>query len=161
MTFGWSLRGEDTYASQLASLLATLRPNQRVEVINAGVSAWGSDQALLWYRNEGAKYEPDLVILGFFPGNDFLIRELRAWTLQQSLQTLQKNFPSCWGEAQLGDYGRLGVPRDGTRQVFYLEREELSQNTPPFPLVCYSLRSLNPGEFMEGASRAYLAVLER
>ena len=94
------------------------------------------------------------------PGNDFLIRELRAWTLQQSLQTLQKNFPSCWGEAQLGDYGRLGVPRDGTRQVFYLEREELSQNTPPFPLVGYSLRSLNPGEFMEGAARAYLAVLE-
>ena len=40
-----------------------------VEVINAGVSGYSSDQELLWYRNEGIKYETDLVIL-VVAGND-------------------------------------------------------------------------------------------
>ena len=39
------------------------------EVINAGVSGYSTDQELLWYRNEGIKYETDLVIL-VFAGND-------------------------------------------------------------------------------------------
>ena len=40
-----------------------------VEVINAGVSGYSTDQELLWYRNEGIKYETDLVIL-VVTGND-------------------------------------------------------------------------------------------
>ena len=40
-----------------------------VEVINAGVSGYSTDQELLWYENEGIKYETDLVIL-VVAGND-------------------------------------------------------------------------------------------
>jgi lysophospholipase L1-like esterase len=40
-----------------------------VEVINAGVSGYSTDQELLWYRSEGIKYETDLVILEL-AGND-------------------------------------------------------------------------------------------
>ena len=40
-----------------------------VEVINAGVSGYSTDQELLWYRNEGIKYDTDLVILEM-AGND-------------------------------------------------------------------------------------------
>lgn len=40
-----------------------------VEVINAGVSGYSTDQELLWYQNEGIKYDTDLVILEF-AGND-------------------------------------------------------------------------------------------
>ncbi len=40
-----------------------------IEVINAGVSGYSTDQELLWYRNEGIKYETDLVIL-VIAGND-------------------------------------------------------------------------------------------
>lgn len=40
-----------------------------IEVINAGVSGYSTDQELLWYQNEGVKYETDLVIL-VFTGND-------------------------------------------------------------------------------------------
>jgi lysophospholipase L1-like esterase len=39
------------------------------EVINAGVSGYSTDQELLWYKNEGIKYETDLVIL-VLAGND-------------------------------------------------------------------------------------------
>jgi hypothetical protein len=41
-----------------------------VEVLNAGVSAWGTDNALLWFRHEGRRYRPDLVLLAFNTGND-------------------------------------------------------------------------------------------
>ena len=63
---------EQTFSKVLEQRLNAGNSPIKFQVINAGVSAWGSDQALLWYRNEGIKYEPDLVILGFFPGNDFL-----------------------------------------------------------------------------------------
>ncbi len=45
---------------------------KRVEVINGGVAGWGTDQELLFYREMGRKYEPDMVLLAFFPGNDVM-----------------------------------------------------------------------------------------
>ena len=40
-----------------------------VEVINAGISGYSTDQELLWYKNEGVKYQTDLVVL-MIAGND-------------------------------------------------------------------------------------------
>ncbi len=63
---------EQTWGKVLeARLNADAPPGLRYEVINAGVSGWGTDQQLLWFRAEGVKYRPDLVVLAFFPGNDF------------------------------------------------------------------------------------------
>lgn len=63
VTFGWGLRGEDTYPSQLASLLATLRPQQQFEVINAGVSGYGVWQEALWLEQAGLDLQPDVVVV--------------------------------------------------------------------------------------------------
>jgi len=38
---------------------------RRFEVLNAGVSNWGTDNPLLYFRSEGRKYRPDLVLLAF------------------------------------------------------------------------------------------------
>lgn len=63
---------EQTFGKVLeAQLNADAPVGQRVEVIPAGVSGWGADQELLWLREHGAAYQPDLVLLAFFPGNDF------------------------------------------------------------------------------------------
>jgi len=43
-----------------------------VEVINAGVSAFGTDNELLYYLHEGSKYRADLILLAFFTGNDVM-----------------------------------------------------------------------------------------
>ena len=61
---------EDTFGQQLARILN--ESGCRVEVINAGVGGWGNDQELLWLKNEGYKYHPDLIILQVFPRNDFM-----------------------------------------------------------------------------------------
>lgn len=41
-----------------------------VEVINAGVAAYGTGQSMLLLDQVGAKFQPDLVVLLFFVGND-------------------------------------------------------------------------------------------
>ncbi|MDM8528781.1 hypothetical protein QUF58_11315 [Anaerolineales bacterium HSG24] len=43
-----------------------------VEVISSGVINWGTNQQLLFYRETGREFEPDLVLLMFFIGNDLL-----------------------------------------------------------------------------------------
>jgi lysophospholipase L1-like esterase len=63
VTFGWGLRGEDAYPSQLASLLATLRPNPRFEVVYAGISGYGTWQQALWLAETGLALQPDVVVV--------------------------------------------------------------------------------------------------
>jgi lysophospholipase L1-like esterase len=63
-SFAWGYGVEESERfSQL------LEKELNVEVINAGVSGYSTDQELLWYKNEGIKYETDLVIL-LLAGND-------------------------------------------------------------------------------------------
>lgn len=57
------------YHGLLESRLNRLSDTVHYEVINAGVSAYGTDQELLYYRAEGYRYEPDLVLLLFTPND--------------------------------------------------------------------------------------------
>jgi len=41
-----------------------------VEVLNAGVGGWGTDQEAIFYLAEGFRYQPDVVLLAFFVRND-------------------------------------------------------------------------------------------
>ncbi|NDJ76697.1 MAG: hypothetical protein GYB65_10595 [Chloroflexi bacterium] len=71
------------FARQLEVLL-NANPAQPVtfEVINAGQFGLGTTQEYLYYRYEGSKYDPDLVLLGFYVGNDVVDNHaplIRAW----------------------------------------------------------------------------------
>lgn len=62
---------EETAAQQLEDYLNAHGPNGLTfEVINAGVFAWGPPQALMQYRTHGPRFQPDLVIASWYPGND-------------------------------------------------------------------------------------------
>ena len=60
--WGYGIEEADRFSQRLEETLD-------VEVINAGVSGYSTDQELLWYGYEGIKYETDLVIL-VVAGND-------------------------------------------------------------------------------------------
>jgi len=45
-------------------------PERRFEVISSGVIGWSTAQELVYYREQGRRYQPDLVLLLFFMGND-------------------------------------------------------------------------------------------
>ncbi len=67
-TWGYGVSDEEIFTGRLE---AGLRSNGRdVEVLNAGVSGWGTDQELLYLESEGLRYSPDLVVLAFFLYND-------------------------------------------------------------------------------------------
>lgn len=55
---------EDTFCKVLETALN--RTQKNFEVINAGLAGVGTDYELLFFRREGCKYHPDLVILAFF-----------------------------------------------------------------------------------------------
>jgi hypothetical protein len=63
---------EATFWAHLERELNTCRAfgDKRAEVLNFGVSGYGTAQELLTLRHRAAKYSPDIVLLAFFPGND-------------------------------------------------------------------------------------------
>src|SRR5262245_8754804 len=58
-TFGQDVNDDETYCHQLEQLLPD------TEVLNLGVHGYGQDQMLLYLQQEGLKYHPDIVLLGF------------------------------------------------------------------------------------------------
>jgi GDSL-like Lipase/Acylhydrolase family len=58
-TFGAEVADDQTFSRYLESNL------ENTEVLNLGVQGYGHDQMLLYLREEGVKYHPDVVILGF------------------------------------------------------------------------------------------------
>jgi lysophospholipase L1-like esterase len=67
-TQGYEVRQEATYAAVLERYLA--RRGTRAQVLNAGVSGFSTAEALAFLENEGYRYQPDVVVLGFY-ANDF------------------------------------------------------------------------------------------
>ncbi|MBN1564718.1 MAG: hypothetical protein JXA10_12805 [Anaerolineae bacterium] len=64
---------EAHFARQLEALLNDSAPEgMTFEVINAGHFGLGTVQEYLYYTTEGYRYDPDLVLLGFYVGNDVL-----------------------------------------------------------------------------------------
>ncbi len=63
---------ESTFWAHLERELNLCRAfgERRAEVLNFGVSGYGTAQELLALRHRALKYSPDVVLLAFFPGND-------------------------------------------------------------------------------------------
>lgn len=63
---------EDAFPAVLERSLAGCEAlgGRTVEVLNFGVSGYGTAQELLTLRARAGAYRPDLVLLAFFPGND-------------------------------------------------------------------------------------------
>lgn len=58
-TFGEEVSDNETYSHYLQEMI----PNS--EVINLGIHGYGHDQMLIFLKEEGIKYRPDIIILGF------------------------------------------------------------------------------------------------
>jgi hypothetical protein len=57
--WGYGVGDDEVFTEVLASLLPT------VEVVNLGVTAYGTQQELDYLRQEGVRYSPDIVLLSF------------------------------------------------------------------------------------------------
>jgi len=61
---------ESTFPRQLQERLDRDSGAGKIEVISAGVSGYGTASEVLYFEREGQRYQPDLVLLAFYPGND-------------------------------------------------------------------------------------------
>jgi len=79
-TFGWGVREEETYSTLLEADLNARAAGARVEIINAGyASGYAPDTALVYFRTQGFRLRPQIVLLGFFEGNDVSDELYTAW----------------------------------------------------------------------------------
>jgi lysophospholipase L1-like esterase len=69
MTAGMQVELEETFVKVAEASLPELGLGMW-EVVNAAVNGYGTDNALLFYRHEGYRYQPDWVVLSIYLGND-------------------------------------------------------------------------------------------
>ncbi len=67
-TEGFEVRQEFTYSAVIENWLNS--HGAAADVVNTGVSGYGTAEALAFLENEGVKYHPDVVVYGFY-ANDF------------------------------------------------------------------------------------------
>lgn len=68
--WGWGVAMENTIPVLLESRLRSHFPRMDWEVMNFGVSGYGTDQELLLFLTQGLNYSPDYVVLVVFTDND-------------------------------------------------------------------------------------------
>jgi hypothetical protein len=70
-SFGWYGGLEGNYTALLERMLERRDGSHQVDVINTGYPGTHTGEQLVILKKYGLQYNPDLVILGFFAGNDF------------------------------------------------------------------------------------------
>ncbi|MBI1880157.1 MAG: hypothetical protein HYR94_18380 [Chloroflexi bacterium] len=119
------------------------QPECHLEVLNAGTGGYGTDQELRWFRKEGVKYSPNMVVLVIFLGNDIADNDFELWYLAASLAPPKPYFKLENGA--LRDAGFIGSPSQltGDQEASILSlRRFLQKYSYTFTLVSAMLTRL-------------------
>lgn len=141
-----------TYWAHLERELNACRAfgERRVEVLNFGVSGYGTAQELLTLRHRAAPFSPDLVLLAFFPGNDVRNNSKRLETNQ-----LRPFFVMTEGKLILDDsFVRNPEHVENMREA---ESRAVLQNLRLYQL----LRKLRAGELRVGHNTPIAAAIAK
>src|SRR3989338_9440760 len=71
LTEGFQVNEADTYSALIESKINNLGFDKKVEVLNMGIAGYCTQKELYVLEKEGLRFNPDLLILAFFVGNDF------------------------------------------------------------------------------------------
>jgi len=112
-TFGVYCGDEDTYPAVLERLYSGR--GQRVEVLNAGYAdGWSPDEHYAWLTRKGLSFDPDVVVYGFFVGNDIEDINPEGWTaLDEAALPTRISDPNIW----VDEYGRARSRTDDWKTV--------------------------------------------
>ncbi len=144
---------EVNFARQLETLLNASAPDGvAFEVINAGHFGLGTTQEYLYYTIEGRRYDPDLVLVGFYVGNDVIDNHaplIRAWNAVDTV-----DFPYFSPDGELHQPGMAARRRvlSWLRQNIYLANT-LAGGLPP-----ERVEVGNPNAITERALRVPMGV---
>jgi hypothetical protein len=71
-SFGWAGGMDGNYTAILERKFEEYYGTHRVDVINAGYPMTHTGEQLAMLKKYGLQYQPDIIFLGFFVGNDFI-----------------------------------------------------------------------------------------
>lgn len=112
-TFGVYVDDSQTYPAVLDKLFKDQGSN--VQVINAGYAdGFGPDSHYAWLLNEGLKFEPDIIIYGFFIGNDIGDIKSQYW-IKKDQAGLPKRIINP--DLYVDDFGRLRSKNEDEKTV--------------------------------------------
>lgn len=118
---------EQTYHKQLEGLLAESL-DRPVEVLNAGVGGWGTDQEAIFYLAEGFRYKPDVVLLAFFIRND-AVNNYGPLEIERNGGQQQKEFFTLAADGTLVPPPVQENLKTGT--TIHPDRPQPAENPPP------------------------------
>ncbi len=96
-TMGWGVSNHQTWCQLLTSI------NQRLQTINMGQGGYGVDQAYLWYKRDGSKFEHNIQIFAFITDDFFRMQRAKFLGYAKPLlylengELLNHNFPVSRG----------------------------------------------------------------
>jgi hypothetical protein len=131
-THGTDVRNEDTWQENMMAL----RPN--LQVLNFGVGGYGPDQALLRYEQDGAHFNPQVVLFGYMaenflrsvstyrpfyvPGTGVPLAKPRFVLDGSDLRFVENPIPKLDGYRELLDHPERVLPRLGEHDYFFKVR---------------------------------------
>jgi hypothetical protein len=137
------------FAVRLAERLNETGADTRFETVNAGTAGWSTANEYAWLKTEGYRYQPDLVLLMFYIGNDPWDNEddqvsanrgrarqrrpSRFWPIDEARQAL-RDISLLYNVFETGVLVKLQAPR--------------------LPAQATARREPNPGRVTGGDSRA-------
>jgi lysophospholipase L1-like esterase len=71
LTEAFQVNPEAAFSKVVERELNIEQKEKKIEVLNFGVTSYGTVKEYYVFENQVLKYKPDLVLLGFFTGNDF------------------------------------------------------------------------------------------
>jgi len=71
-SFGWAGGLEGNYSALLETMFERREGAHKIDIINGGYPGTHTGEELAMLKKYGLQYDPDLVVLGFFVGNDFV-----------------------------------------------------------------------------------------
>lgn len=74
-SFSWAEGRDGNYTALVERRFEDLYGSHKIDVINAGYPGTHTGEQLAMLKKYGLQYDPDLVVLGFFVGNDFIDAE--------------------------------------------------------------------------------------
>jgi len=137
-TLGHGVGDEETFSFLLEQSLSQIRPT---EVINMGVSGFGTAEELIQLRSIGLTYSPDLVILAYFPNDPYnnVVSKLFSVKNDQLVQSQNSFVPALYirdrlynipGWSFLCQHSHLVNFARNTASGFFQKRLGAQQNMP-------------------------------
>ncbi|MCV6636414.1 hypothetical protein [Candidatus Albibeggiatoa sp. nov. NOAA] len=74
-TIGAKMREDQAYGHLLENLLDQQIEGKKIEIVNSGLGGWQPFQYAQYYEHYGQQFEPDMVLVGLFVGNDTYAQE--------------------------------------------------------------------------------------